>query len=180
MNVFDGPRAFRALARSGLLAPTRPDRLWRAGLALRHWGPTIAAAVAAGAARFGERVAIVDELGELTYHDLDARSNALARGMQACGVQADTVVGILCRNHRYFVDATIACSKLGAHALYLNTSFSTPQLRAVVERESARALVVDAEFAPLVDPSFSGAVITAFADADAGAPAHGTTVDALV
>ena len=35
-------------------------------------------------------------------------------------------MAIMCRNHRGFIDATVACSKLGAHALYLNTAFAGP------------------------------------------------------
>ena len=41
----------------------------------------------------------------------------------------------MCRNHRGFVEATLACSKLGANALYLNTAFAAPQLADVIERE---------------------------------------------
>ncbi len=33
-------------------------------------------------------------------------------------------VGIMCRNHRGFIEATVAVSKLGADALYLNTAFA--------------------------------------------------------
>src|SRR3954468_12975449 len=138
MNIVEMARGFRAVGRSGLLTPPRPDRLFRSGLAVRYWGPTLAAGFAAGAARFGDRVGLLDERGALTYEELDARTNALARGLAAHGVPSGAVVGILCRNHRYFVDATGACSKLGAHALYLNTSFSMPQLHDVVERESVR------------------------------------------
>ena len=32
----------------------------------------------------------------------------------------------MCRNHRGFIEATIACAKLGASALYLNTMFAGP------------------------------------------------------
>ena len=65
---------------------------------------------------------------------------SLAHGLRGLGVEAGTVVAVMCRNHRYFVDATGACSKLGAHVLYLNTSFSVPQLREVLAREQAGAL----------------------------------------
>ena len=41
---------------------------------------------------------------------------------------------------------SIACSKLGAHALFLNTAFSKPQLTDVLEREEPKALVFDQEF----------------------------------
>jgi fatty-acyl-CoA synthase len=183
MNLRDTPRALRALGRSGLLAPTRPDRLWRAGVALRHWGMTMGAAFAAGAARYGDRVAVIDERGSLSYREIDERSNALARALNAIGVAPGSVVGILCRNHRYFFDITAACSKLGAHALYLNTSFSLPQLREVVEREHVRALVVDAEFHALSDEGFDGPVVTAWpddGDARATPGPRRITIDALV
>jgi fatty-acyl-CoA synthase len=159
--------------------------LWRAGIALRHWGVTMGAAFAAGAARYDDRVAVIDELGSLSYREMDERSNALARGLNTLGVAPGAVVGILCRNHRYFLDVTAACSKLGAHALYLNTSFSLPQLRDVVEREQVRALVVDAEFHGLTDEGFDGPVVTAWPDDGAGdaVDTNGrvrTTVDALI
>ena len=52
----------------------------------------------------------------------------------------------MCRNHRGFVEATLACAKLGASALYLNTVFAGPQLAEVMEREAPKALVYDEEF----------------------------------
>ncbi|HEX2436471.1 MAG TPA: AMP-binding protein, partial [Solirubrobacterales bacterium] len=59
-------------------------------------------------------------------------------------------VAIMCRNHRGFIDATLACSKLGADGLYMNTAFAGPQLTEVVEREEPVALVYDQEFAELL------------------------------
>ncbi len=184
MKVSDTPRALRALARSGLLTPVRPDRLLRAGIALRHWGTTIAAAYAAGAARFGTRAALHDDHGPVSYDDIDARSNALAHGLADLGVGAGTVVGILCRNHRYFVDVTGACAKLGAHALFLNTSFSTPQLLEVTAREDAGALVIDTEFAALANGFDAGPVVLAWPEGATGDVVDHTrglaTVDGLV
>ena len=56
----------------------------------------------------------------------------------------------MCRNHRYFIETTVACSKLGANALYLNTMFAAPQITDVVKREGPRAIVFDEEFENLV------------------------------
>jgi acyl-CoA synthetase (AMP-forming)/AMP-acid ligase II len=179
MKLDDVPRTFKVLARSGVLTPTRPDRLVRAVLGVRHWGVTLAAAFAAGAARFGDRPALVDERGSLSYAEIDARSNALAHGLASLGVQPDTVVGVMCRNHRHFVDATGACSKLGAHVLYLNTSFSVPQLREVVAREDVRALIVDDEFHALVEDGFTGQVVRGWIDPAVGVNTA-PTVDELV
>jgi acyl-CoA synthetase (AMP-forming)/AMP-acid ligase II len=60
-------------------------------------------------------------------------------------------VGIMARNHRGFIEATIALSKLGADALYLNTAFAGPQLTEVVDREKPKAIIYDEEFAELLE-----------------------------
>ena len=57
----------------------------------------------------------------------------------------------MCRNHRYFVEASFAAARLGADLLYLNTSFAGPQLVDVLEREKPRLVLYDEEFADLVD-----------------------------
>jgi len=44
----------------------------------------------------------------------------------------------------------VACSKLGASGLYLNTAFAGPQIADVVESEDAVALIYDEEFSELV------------------------------
>ena len=56
----------------------------------------------------------------------------------------------MCRNHRGFVEATVACSKLGASALYLNTAFAGPQITDVLAREEPAAVIYDEDFANLV------------------------------
>ena len=62
-----------------MFAPTRPDRALRSLVALRRWGPTPAAAYTGAAARYPDRLAIVDERGTLTFEEVHRRTNALAR-----------------------------------------------------------------------------------------------------
>ena len=146
----------RRLAASGMFAPTRPDRLARVVKALRGWGPTIAGGYAAAAIRFPDATAIIDEHGELTFAELHRRTNALAHAWSDEGIVEGDAVAILCRNHRGFVEALVATSKLGAHALFLNTAFSAPQLAGVCAREDPRAIVFDEEFAGLVEAAAAG------------------------
>src|SRR5688500_20317489 len=113
-----------------MFAPTRPDRLARVVKALKEWGPTIAGGYAVAAIRYPDATAIIDEHGELTFAELHDRTNALARAWRADGIGAGDAVAILCRNHRGFVEALVAASKLGAHAVLLHTAFSPPQLAA--------------------------------------------------
>ena len=140
----------RTLAGAGIIRPTRPDKLARVGIALARWGPTPAAGYAASAIRYPNDTAIIDELGTLTFGDVEKRTSALANAFAKKGIKEGDGVAIMCRNHRGFVDATVACSKLGAHALYLNTMFAGPQITDVVKREDPVAIVYDEEFSKLV------------------------------
>lgn len=126
-----------------------PPTFLRVGKAMRTWGMGLAGAVAAHAARDPRRVALIDELGPQTYGELDDRSNRLANALAAGGLRAGERVGLLCRDHRFFVEAAVAVNKLGCDLVLLNTAFSGPQLRDVIEREQAKVLIHDAEFAPL-------------------------------
>ena len=146
----------KTLLETGMLAPTRPDRALRAFGALRRFGPTAAAAYIGAAARHPDRAALVDERGLLTFGDVERRTNALAHGLRGEGIGEQDGVAIMCRNHRGFVEATVACSKLGASALYLNTAFAAPQIADVLAREDPVAVIYDEEFADLVEGGARG------------------------
>jgi acyl-CoA synthetase (AMP-forming)/AMP-acid ligase II len=139
----------RTLTDVGILRPMRPDKLLRVADALRRWGPTPAAGYTISAIRHPNQLAIIDELGRLTFADVHRRTNALAHALADAGVGEGDGVAIMCRNHRGFVDAVVATSKLGANALYLNTAFAGPQITDVVKREKPAALIYDAEFEEL-------------------------------
>jgi fatty-acyl-CoA synthase len=140
----------RTLVRAGMLAPLRPDKYLRMGLAVRRYGvmPTLGLTLAA--IRRPRGIGLIDESGALTWGELDVRSDALAFGLTSLDGGAPRTIAILCRNHRGFVDALSATAKLGADALLLNTGFSAPQLVDVLVREEADLLIYDAEFEPLV------------------------------
>jgi acyl-CoA synthetase (AMP-forming)/AMP-acid ligase II len=146
----------KTILESGLVAPVRPDRLARVGRSLARWGTTSAGVIAVTAARNPDQPAIVDERGTLSYAEVDRRANALASSLAAQGIRPGDGVAIMCRNHRGYVDVSVACSRLGAHALYLNTMFAGPQLADVVAREDAKAIVYDEEFADLVEGAAAG------------------------
>src|ERR1700729_1943334 len=141
-----------------MITPVRPDRAVRAVMALRRWGATPAAAYTGSAARFPDRAAIVDERGTITFEEVHRRTNALPNEMRAAGIKEGDGVAIMCRNHRGFVEATVACSKLGASALYLNTAFAGPQITDVLAREQPVAVIYDEEFANLVQEGGEGRI----------------------
>jgi acyl-CoA synthetase (AMP-forming)/AMP-acid ligase II len=153
-----GDTAFelRVFSEVGLIRPIRPDKLARVAERYLRWGASPALGSAANAITAPERTAIIDEAGTLTWEETHRRSNALARALRDEGVGVGDGVAIMCRNHRYFIEATMACAKVGAVALYLNTAFAGPQLADVLERESPAALIYDQEFTDLLSGAAKG------------------------
>ena len=119
------------------------------------------------AARAPHAVGVVDELGELTWGELHRRSNSLARALAERGVGEGDSVAVMCRNHRGFIDASIAIAKLGADILYLNTAFAGPQLVEVLEREAPSLVIHDEEFTGLLAGAHVERRVLAWTDGDA-------------
>lgn len=159
------------LTRAGIVHPERPDHLFNTVRALMRYGTTPAAGFAAAARNYANEPALIDELGTLTFKEVHERSNALARGLAKDGIKPGDNVAIMCRNHRGWVDATVACSKLGANALFLNTAFSGPQLADVAKREKPKAVIFDHEFEEVLhDASRRRKRYVAFSEGDTHDP----------
>ena len=137
------------LIRAGVLAPLRPDRYLRMAAATRGGG-SITLGFAIAAQRCPDRAGLVDELGSLTWRQLDERANALAAALAGLARPPRTV-GIMCRNHRGFVAALTAGDRLGVDVLLLNTSFAGPALAEVASREAVDVVIYDEEFAAVVE-----------------------------
>jgi len=136
------------LAGAGLARPLTPAATVRAALALARGGITPVAACGIGSARFATEPALVDDVGTLSFAQLDRRVRDLADTFAGIGVGRGDRIGVLCRTHRGFVEATVALSSLGADVVFLNTSFAPPQAGAVVVQQRLTGLVHDDEFAP--------------------------------
>ena len=158
--------AARVIAGSGLVQPYSPVVLARLVKVLATWGTTPAGGFASLAARHPDQIGVIDEIGELTWRELHARSNSLARALAERGVAEGDGVAIMCRNHRGFLDATVAASKLGADVLYLNTAFAGPQLADVLGREKPRVVIHDEEFTGLLEQAPVADRVVAWADSD--------------
>jgi fatty-acyl-CoA synthase len=134
-----------------------------------------------GGRKYPSLPAIVDERGTLTYRQVDDESTALARGLNRLGIDAGSVVGLLCRDHRGLVIAMAACGKLGARLVLMNTGFAKPQFADVCGRENVRAVLHDSEFSDLLDalPADLARVLT-WVDEGTDPPAGVQTIDDIV
>ncbi len=171
----------RVLGGAGLIRPYGPATLARLGAALVRWGMGPAGGFAALAERVPDRPGIIDERGTLTFGELDRRSNALARSLRDRGVGEGDSVALMCRNHRGFVDATVAAAKLGADLLYLNTAFAGPQLLEVLDREGPAVVIHDEEFTELLGEARTRDRVLAWTDSEGSEGPEGpVTVEGLI
>ena len=139
------------MPRAGMIAPLRPDKYLRIAAAMRRENMAAVSGFASAAQRCPDRPGLIDELGTLTWREIDQRCDAFAAALQALPGGQPRVIGIMCRNHRGFVEALVAANRIGTDVLLLNTSFAGPALAEVVAREGADAMIYDEEFTETVD-----------------------------
>ena len=140
------------LVKAGVLSAGRPDKMARQLASLMRWGATIAGAYqAAAAARGANDIALHDERSVRTYGDADERSNRLGNALAARGIAEGDVVALMCRNHAAMVEAMIACGKLGADVVLLNTGLSASAVAKVIAEHRPSAVLADDEFTATID-----------------------------
>ncbi|WP_344830297.1 AMP-binding protein [Actinocorallia longicatena] len=162
---------------SGVLRMLRPWRTLRALGALHAWGTTLAGLSKAASISQPNKIAIIDDAGSVTYADFDERTDRLSGALPLQGPRPR--VGIMCRNHRAFVETLVACSKRGAETVLLNTGFGPGQLRSIMTELRMDVVVADAEFAAVLSscPAHLRKVVI-WADVPAAAGAE--TLDQLI
>lgn len=160
------------LAKAGIIAPVNPVKLPRMGLSALKWGTTVATGVSVNAVRSPKAIMLIDEEGELTWADVDQRTDAMAVGLRAAGVKPGDAVALMARNGRGFVEAAVAIAKAGGDVLLLNTGFASPQLTDVCEREAPVALIHDTTFGEVLEGAAQGRICFRTSELDRLASEH--------
>ncbi|KOV82177.1 AMP-binding protein [Nocardia sp. NRRL S-836] len=135
-------RVLLTLVKAGVIRPLGPRGLATTASGYLHWNITLAWGYRTGAGRHPHRAAIIDDDGVLTYAQVDERTSRLAHAFRP-----KERIGLLCRNHRGFIETLTACTKIGADAVLLNTGLSAGQLAQVAREQQIDRFVADREFA---------------------------------
>jgi acyl-CoA synthetase (AMP-forming)/AMP-acid ligase II len=178
-SIGDALFELKILHGAGVVAPIRPDKAVKVARTFLRWGASPATGVTIASIEHPHEIAVIDERGALSWERLHRRSNALADSFARLGIGSGDGIGIMCRNHRGFLETTLAAAKLGASALYLNTMFAGPQLAEVTLREGPKALVYDEEFAGLLS-GVPGDVTRVVGWTDGDGSGAGLTVEGLI
>jgi acyl-CoA synthetase (AMP-forming)/AMP-acid ligase II len=165
------------LVRAGVISAGRPDKVARQFSLLSRWGASVAGESTAAAARAAGQLALHDERGARTYAQVDDRSNRLANALAAKGLRAADRVALMCRNHNAMVESMIACSKLGADVVLLNTGLSSQAVGQVIAEHEPAVVLADDEFTSVIE-SVPGDFlrVSSWPNAEQGYP----TVDELI
>lgn len=89
---------------------------------------------------FGDEVALIFPGERMTYRELAARADALARGMMALGVDRGDRVGILMQGCTELVALLFATAKIGAIAVPVNARFKSVELSHIVKHSGMKVL----------------------------------------
>jgi acyl-CoA synthetase (AMP-forming)/AMP-acid ligase II len=93
-----------------------------------------------------ERVALVDSDREITYAQLEERTNRLAHYLQSQGVQPGDKVGIYSRNTIEAIEAMVAVFKARAVMVNVNYRYVENELQYIFENSDMAALVVERRY----------------------------------
>lgn len=105
----------------------------------------------ASASRHPQRIALVDEAGELSYHNLNQRAAQFAAMLQAHGVQPQQRVAYALPRSRDLIIAILGILKAGAVLVPLDLSDPPERLRYVLNNSQV-ALLICADDLPLTAP----------------------------
>jgi amino acid adenylation domain-containing protein len=100
------------------------------------------------AAQAPEAVAVVCGGERLTYAELNARSNRLARHLRACGVRAEVRVGILLERSIEMAVALLAILKTGGGYVAFDPSYPAERLRYMLEDSGVTLLLTQQNVMP--------------------------------
>ncbi|WP_339373115.1 amino acid adenylation domain-containing protein, partial [Paenibacillus elgii] len=93
------------------------------------------------AERRPEQVAVVFEDERLTYRELNARANRLARTLRTAGVQADRLVGIMAERSLEMIVGILGILKAGGAYVPIDPEYPEERIRYILEDSGAQVMV---------------------------------------
>jgi long-chain acyl-CoA synthetase len=88
---------------------------------------------------------------DLSVAELERRAACAAAGLAAAGVGEDDVVALMLRNEPVFVEAMLACRRLGAYHCPINWHFKAAEAGFILRDSGAKLLVIHADLLPQIE-----------------------------
>lgn len=113
---------------------------------LYRWRFAVGSLVHLDAQRYPDRLALVDDDGELTYRELDEMCTRVVLALMARGMSRDTKFGIIARNGRGIIVPMAVKGLIGSEIMLMNVGSSEAQVDGIVEQNDVSFMFIDDEF----------------------------------
>ena len=97
------------------------------------------------ALRFGDKTAIIDDRGTISFNELNARSNQFAHFLIRNGSTKGDHIGMLCGNSAEMVYSFTGIQKAGLVWVPINTGLAPAGIDQILEHAEIKTLVIDAD-----------------------------------
>jgi fatty-acyl-CoA synthase len=162
------PRTLGRLQAAGMLGLLSPIGIGAALPWLVGRGPSLGVASLINSIVVGNKTAIVDRHGKITWRELDRNANRFANALTALGLRGPDRIAIVLRNGREFAECVLGAQKLGVVACPVNTWAKEREIAATIERAAPRAVVYDVAHADQLPTSVgAGAALVSVGNGDA-------------
>jgi long-chain acyl-CoA synthetase len=104
-----------------------------------------------------DEAAVVSELGNRTFAELNARANQVVRALRRRGLKAGDGVVVISRNRPEFAEVYAAVHRCGMRLTTVNWHLTAGEAAYIVEDCEAKAVVADARLADLAAEAVGGA-----------------------
>ena len=150
LSAFARPRSIKALSDAGALHPKSSLAMLRTLPWLIGRGPSLGILVQAHGMALGDKIAVHDRNGSLTWKELDTRSNQAAHALWQSGLRGGDRVATLLRNGREALEVALGAQKFGIVACPLNTWAKPKELKATMTEADPGIVVYDTKHADQV------------------------------
>ena len=151
IHQFVQPRTLQRLKEANALGPKNLLGLGYALPWLLMRGPSLGITSQMHSMSLGDKPALHDRDGTLTWRELDRRSNQAAHLLESRGVGPNDRVALLLRNGREWVEVVLATQKLGVVVVPLNTWAKPKELKATLKGPDPSLLIYDTAHAEQVE-----------------------------
>ena len=127
--------------------------------------------VSRSARYFSGRPAMIFEGRKISYEELEKRTNRLARGFYALGMERGERVAIQSWNRPEIAETEVACYKAGMVRVPINARLSPAETLGILNNAEVKTVIADKpHLDPLLDNRRSLETVQHFVDLDASAP----------
>jgi long-chain acyl-CoA synthetase len=94
-----------------------------------------------------DRLAVISQYGDRTFHELNERTNQLVRALRQLGAGLGDTVALVCRNRPEFIEVYEAALRGGFRLTPINWHLTAEEIAYIVDDSQAVVLIGDAFFA---------------------------------